>query len=516
MKGRKCIASLLVVASLICLPAIAQVITKEALAKYKDWPRFGEIALFYQLNQGKLAWVKDSSQQRELMEVLKCASAVGLNEAEYQNDFVRSFSIEQNLHTALDSIDADIRFTDDVFHFFIEVKNGKVPSFGYTGLNYKPDVSALPSQLHQYLQQKNLKSLFNELQPRSREYAVARDKLNWFLKIINEPDFKETRIVSVKVDSSNKPLLVRLYQLGFGDSIESVPSKRGLVTKIQLAQQEFDLLSDGELRNTTLQALNTTLFQRIEELKTALNTFRWLEDIKQDSSVLLLNIPAANFFLYEKGKIMLESRVVVGKKSTPTPSLTSTITEVILYPYWTVPQKIATRELLPLIKKNIGFLKWGNYQVLDKRGRVLDPYSINWQSLNGSNFPYVIRQSTGCDNALGLVKFNLYNPFSVYLHDTPVKMFFASARRFYSHGCMRVEKPGELAHYILGNNRVAYDTLTAKGCIYQQSPIVVQPEKKLPVIILYSTVWYNTKGEIRFYDDVYNKPNSTTGKLVNR
>jgi len=192
-----------------------------------------------------------------------------------------------------------------------------------------------------------------------------------------------------------------------------------------------------------------------------------------------------------------------GKPATPTPTLTSTITEVILYPYWNVPNKIATREILPSIKRDIGFLNRGNYQVLNSQGKVVDPYKINWHSLSTSYFPYTIRQSTGCDNALGIVKFNFYNPFTVYLHDTPYKGLFSFNKRYFSHGCMRVDNYLELAHFLLGRNRKAIDTLTAKGCLYQQAPKPVPVERDLPIIILYSTVWYNKEGVIKFYDDVY-------------
>jgi murein L,D-transpeptidase YcbB/YkuD len=313
------------------------------------------------------------------------------------------------------------------------------------------------------------------------------------------------RISSKAADSSNLPLLKKLYQLGITDTLATTVTKNKVQASLRKAQLQFDLVSDGVLGKATLGVLNISLQQRLEELRGALNTLRWLEDIKQTQNALILNIPSANFMLYEKGRMVLSSKVIVGKASTPTPTLASTITEVILYPYWNVPHKIATRELLPRIKRNIGYLQSGNYQVLNKQGKVLNPYQINWHALSPGYFPYLIRQSTGCDNALGIVKFNFYNPFTVYLHDTPTKTLFQSNRRFFSHGCMRVEKPIDLAHFLLGFNRIAIDTMTEQGCLNSQSPIVVKVEDPLPVFILYSTVWYTQEGEIRFYDDVYKR-----------
>ncbi|RYZ24689.1 MAG: hypothetical protein EOO10_20155, partial [Chitinophagaceae bacterium] len=412
------------------------------------------------------------------------------------------------LLTKKDSIDTEVRIADAAIHFFTELKSGYQPvSLDYDGLKYSPVLGRLVPDLIKAMEAGNLAALFWQLQPKSTEYTKAIAKLNWFQGVVRQEDFKEVEIISSKADSANKPLVKKLWNLGFLDSVPLQPSKKQLLSAIKAAQQEFDLLSDGVLRSTSLEAFNVPVCKRMEEVKSALNTLRWLEDVKQTSPVLLLNIPSASFSVYEYGQLVLESRVIVGKKSTPTPTLSSTITEVILYPYWNVPHKIASRELLPLIKKNTGFLNLGNYQVLNKQGKVLNPYSIRWSALSAGNFPYVIRQSTGCDNALGLVKFNFYNPFTVYLHDTPNKLLFSSTRRFYSHGCMRVEKPVELAHYLLGNNGRAIDTLIKKGCVNQQSPIIVLPQKQLAVIVFYSTAWFSTDGSLRFYNDVYDKLN---------
>jgi murein L,D-transpeptidase YcbB/YkuD len=267
----------------------------------------------------------------------------------------------------------------------------------------------------------------------------------------------------------------------------------------------FDVYADGRLSSAVLSAFNVSLNRRIKELALFINYMRWMDDVKNRSFLAVLNIPAAYLFVYQDRNIILDSKVITGKPSTPTPTLSSTITEVILYPYWMVPKKIATRELLPRIKRNPGYIDAYNYQVLNSAGRVVNPYSINWYGLSTSYFPYTLRQCTGCDNALGIIKFNFYNPFTVYLHDTPTKELFKLEQRFFSHGCMRVEKPLELARLVLGYNRIAVDTITAKGCLKQQAPLPVRVEKPLPLYVMYSTVWFNRDGEIRFYGDVYGK-----------
>ena len=246
------------------------------------------------------------------------------------------------------------------------------------------------------------------------------------------------------------------------------------------------------------------LKRRIAELKLAMNWLRWLDGMRHES-IAILNIPAAQLYVYAQDKQVLQSRVVVGKANTPTPTLSSTISEVILYPYWHVPNKIATRELLPRIKRDIGYLSANQFQVLNTQGRVINPYSINWHALSASYFPYKIRQSTGCDNSLGIVKFNFYNPFSVYLHDTPNKSLFSYNKRYYSHGCMRLEMFEDMAHLLLGRNRVAIDTLISQGCLESEAPTTLEAENPVPIFVIYSTLWYTPEGSLKFYDDVYDR-----------
>lgn len=223
----------------------------------------------------------------------------------------------------------------------------------------------------------------------------------------------------------------------------------------------------------------------------------------QIQPVIVVNIPAAYLKVYDKNKVLLEMRMVVGKKSTPTPTLISTVDEVVLYPYWHVPFSIATKEILPILKRNPGYINTGNYQVLNAAGKITDPYSVNWNSLSSSNFPYLIRQSTGCDNALGLLKLNFYNPFGVYLHDTNGKKYFNNNRRYLSHGCMRMQKPMELGHLLLKNNSIAIDTLEQKGCLRNQSPVIVHANEHLPVVVWYNPAGIDSAGRVLFYEDVY-------------
>ena len=478
---------------------------RETLIHLKAAIRYQPVEQFYRLNNFSFAWIGNDDRISAFLQVLDKSDDWGLRQRDYQFAFIEHYRKGKPLSTGMDSTEAEIRFTDAAIHLFTELKKGnRTPFIGYSGYHYQPDVMDLPVQLYTALNENSLSTLAAELMPTTREFRAMVDLLTWFNKIVRDTAFKERPVTSSRVTGTNTALLNRLYQLKRIDSIPAGITDKQLADTLKKALRLFDVLADGRLRSTGLAALNVPISQRIDELKLAMNWMRWLDELRQ-KSVAVLNIPAAMLFVYSSDSMIIDSRMVVGKRSTPTPILSSYISEVILYPYWHVPAKIATKELLPNIRYNIEYLEENNFQVLDKQGRVVDPRSINWKSLGPGNFPYTIRQSTGCDNSLGIVKFNFYNPYSVYLHDTPVKTLFAYSKRYYSHGCMRVEKFVELAHYLLGSNRVAIDTLLQQGCVNQQSPVVIEIENGLPLFVIYSTLWFSREGELKFYDDVYGR-----------
>jgi L,D-transpeptidase YcbB len=463
-----------------------------------------EVKNFYRLYQYQFAWLGHETSKHILLQFLKQSPDWGLQEKDYYFPFLKTSFVTLN-----DSLQAEVCYTDAAIHFFHDLAYGNAtPAVGYNGLNYFPGCFDIPELLVSAISKNQLSSSLSLIEPKTPEYVSIKKQIQLYNKVIAGKGFTEIKIKSNKADSSNKTLLIKLYQLGVIDSATQKFTGKELKERIKTTQTLFSLLSDGVLRSTTLEALNVSLHVRLEELKQALNTTRWLCCIKQSQKVIVVNIPSANLLVYDHGNVILESRIIVGKKLTPTSTLCSKVTEVILYPYWMVPYKIATKELLPSIKRNIGYLNAGNYQVVNSKGRVINPYKINWQLFSTTYFPYTIRQSTGCDNALGLVKLNFYNPYSVYLHDTPTKSLFSLNKRYFSHGCMRVEKAMELAHLGLKNNAIAIDTLEEKGCLRNQSPITVTADEIIPVFVLYNTAWINGRGKIGFYEDIYEKEKS--------
>ena len=264
------------------------------------------------------------------------------------------------------------------------------------------------------------------------------------------------------------------------------------------------LISNAKVMNDSSILRTSAAVRKLKGVQKALHTFRWMYPVlRQNENTIVVNIPSATLLLFRYDTPVLESKVIVGKRSTRTPRIASTLTDITIYPYWIVPKSIATGELLPEIKKDVSYLERNNFQVLDKKGKIVNATAVRWDSLSASYFPYTIRQSTGCDNSLGLIKLNINNPFNIYLHDTPWKALFESRNRFFSHGCVRVQKAKEMSHILLKDNSVAVDTLDEKESLLGRRPIVLKLPTDIPVLILYNTSWFDAKGVVRFYPDIY-------------
>lgn len=468
------------------------------------------VPVFYRKIGGRTAWITIAGRQHfdMLTAYLRKAAYLGLNAGDYDPALIKSLADSSyKMPTATDTLNADIRITETAIHFFRDVAYGRLVEspVKYNGLPPLPNAEIdIAAKLADSLSLERFSNFLQSVEPPDTAYTLLKNSVAVLYPIIIDTAFKELPVTSLKADSSNIPLLLRLKQTGITDTLVGIGQKP-LLDKIKEAQHLFNTLDDGVLRDRFLKALNVSLVHRLQELYKGLNEIRWLRYYKTQASVVLVNIPSTTLVFYERGKEVLCSRVITGKKSTPTPTLGSCITEVVLFPYWTVPNKIAIGELLPHIKKDRQYLTDNQFEILDKRGHIINPADINWNQLGRNNFPYIIRQNTGCDNSLGIVKLNFYSPFGVYLHDTPGKSLFMLQQRFFSHGCVRVEEAVQLAHLLLDKEAAAMMALEAKGSQPDQHPVVFPVPAATYVLILYNTAWPDATGRVRFYEDVYGK-----------
>lgn len=217
------------------------------------------------------------------------------------------------------------------------------------------------------------------------------------------------------------------------------------------------------------------------------------------SEYIVANIPETEVRYYQNGKLKLEMKSVVGKKKNPTPTIASYITNIVTFPFWNVPFSIATKELLPKVQKDESYLERNNFEVVDAKGNVVDDSDLNWDEYTTKNFPYFFRESTGPNNSLGVLKFNLGNPFSIYLHDTNAKSGFAKESRFLSHGCVRLEKPIELADLLTKGKVNVWELKTGQKDTESK---ILKLDQKVPVFIVYMPAVVEN-GKVTFLKDVY-------------
>lgn len=264
-------------------------------------------------------------------------------------------------------------------------------------------------------------------------------------------------------------------------------------------------LSPLEPKNSTFQQLKKYRDSvRSEQLIDYDNFWRWRERFPAEQFVII-NIPSAELTLYERDEPVLRMKVIVGTISNQTPVIATYADAVSIYPYWTPTRNITVNELLPKIQEDLRFLDRNNFEILDKNRQLVDPTQLDWRSFSKTNFPYTLRQGTGCDNSLGLLKINIKNPYSVYLHDTPhttySKGLFNRDKRFFSHGCIRLEKPLELVNALKPTKKI--DTELMSKCLRNQIPLVIQLRDNVPVFITYFTEFIHKNGEVVSFTDYY-------------
>ena len=269
-------------------------------------------------------------------------------------------------------------------------------------------------------------------------------------------------------------------------------------------QIRHGLEGTGSVDARTLRALNVPVAHRIKQLEASLERLLGM-DFTFAERYVVVNIPAAFVEAVSHDKVERRYRVIVGKVDKPSPTLTAYITAVNLNPTWTVPLSITKNEIFARMRRDPTYISRMHMRVLGSHDEELDPGSIDWSSERSPNF--TVRQDSGGFNALGNLKIDMPNPYSVYMHDTDTRRLFADDYRFDSHGCTRVDNVRDLAAWILedvpGWNRAAIDAGIAAGVLK-----IVNLPHKMPVAWVYLTGWVTHDGTVNFREDVYKHDDS--------
>ena len=275
-------------------------------------------------------------------------------------------------------------------------------------------------------------------------------------------------------------------------------------------QDRHGLETDSVIGRGTIEALNVPVEMRIGQIELNMERYRWLPD-NLGPRHILVNIPDYHLYAYDEGKEVFQMRVVVGKDfDNPTPVFADSMSYIVFRPYWNVPSRILKEEIVPAARRDTGYIAKNNYEIL--RGReVVDPASIEWAKVDTSKINFYVRQRPGPLNSLGLVKFMFPNQFDVYLHDTPARSLFRRAGRAASHGCIRVERPEQLAQFALARNP-DWDLRKIRDAMRRDSSQQVGLRQKVPVYIVYFTSFVRD-GTVRFRSDLYGTDRRAIARL---
>lgn len=316
-----------------------------------------------------------------------------------------------------------------------------------------------------------------------------------------------------KGDLGERVDLLRIRLAMTGD-IDRVPAEGSslfdgtLEAAVRRFQRRHGLEDDGVVGRETLAALNVPVEDRIRQIELNMERWRWIpHDLGKRH--LLVNIPDFRMRVVENSVTVTDMRIIVGKEYMATPVFSGTIRYMQINPSWNIPNSIAVGEILPKIRRDRNYLAKEKIRVFRswrENAPEIDPATVDWNAVDDRGFSFKLQQEPGPSNPLGRMKFLFPNRFAVYLHDTPAPGLFRNVTRGFSHGCIRVEKPLELAAILLrGSNGYSLGKIVefVESGLQKTIPL----EEPVPVHILYRTAWVDSGGTVQFRQDIYGRDN---------
>jgi L,D-transpeptidase YcbB len=486
------------------------------------FPTRGTLQDFYADNAYHLAWFEDTGRSRPsvkiFLEALRRAGDHGLDPEDYylsglqgRQERIGEAPLDESAASSL--ADFDLLMTSAFFRYASDLSTGRVhpDEIRNDWRTNPPDLDVL-TMLGRALRTNKLPELLESLPPPHAGYGRLREGLRELREIKAAggwpviPAGPELKPGSrgERVSLLRQRLAERRGKEGVSLPVSAAGDRfdASLSETLRRFQERHGIEPDGKLNSPTLAALNVPVDQRIRQVELNLERWRWIPRQLGDPHVLV-NLAGFRLDLVRKGNSVWRTRIVVGKAFSPTPVFSDRIVAIVANPPWNVPEGIAVHEYLGELQKDPRALEREGIRLLKGSGEdavEIDPASVDWQSIDEKEeFPYRLRQDPGPDNALGRLKFQLTNDFQIYLHDTPAKSLFDQSDRDLSHGCIRVEKPLELAQQILDDS--SRPLLSQALQKTEERDLPVNPP--VSIHILYLTAWAGEEGLLYFGQDIY-------------
>ncbi|WP_266205590.1 L,D-transpeptidase family protein [Pontibacter kalidii] len=492
---------------------------------------------FYGDRNYKLAWFNENEllpQAQKFLGVIDSSSEEGLNPEKYK---LVNFNEMFQKYEQLDGQDStrlqlqqqiDVALTASYFNYASDFYRGRIDPTSNNNVNWevKRNKIKLDKALQTILKERESTYPYYEFEALHAGYARLRDALQNYRSIQEKGGWP-------KVELGGKKTLQK------GDSAQAVVSLRKRLNpnqpidvndkrfwhyddKLEAQVKQFQMLhgltQDGVVGGTTLKTMNVPIEDRIEQIMINMERWRWIPKRmvpkSLDQKYVWVNIPEYKLYIYEdpdndpeaerEYKEVMSMRVVVGKTMNATPIFSEKMEYVVLAPYWNVPNSIVEREIKPKMINNPNWLDTQNMEIVtkEKDPKQVSPYDIDWEEVTEKNFQYMVRQKPGPKNSLGQLKFLFPNEHAIYLHDTPADALFSQTDRNFSHGCVRLEKPVELAKYLL-QDMPEWDESSIREVMNGGEEKWITLPKKVQVYLVYFTSWVDAEGNVHFREDLY-------------
>jgi len=482
---------------------------------------------FYRLNNFSPLWATSEGlgdKARRLLALFAKAEEDGLNPLDYLPPSLASFgddasSVKGNV---ISLARLDIGLTAMALRYAEQIHSGRIIPKRLSGYyDIEPPALNLGKVLYE-LSYRPLPDLYlSSLAPPHPAYTAMKAKLAELQAKASqdnrEPVPAGRRVKSGERDARVVLIRARMVELGFlsedaamawmlghaDDNPDTNTYEETLDKQLSKALKAFQrgnkIKQTGSIDKATVEALNSRSDEdNVQKLAMNMERVRWLPRELGQRHVFV-NQAAFELRVMDRETISWRTKVIVGKPETQTAVFSDEMETVVINPYWGVPQSIIRYEMMPRLARDRRYLDRLGYEVVNSKGRIVSSGSVNWWAY-GRTIPFGVRQPPGDDNALGRIKFLFPNSHDIYMHDTPTKELFAEPVRAFSHGCVRVENPREMAERVLGWERKRVDDMIATG---QNKNISL--DKHIPVHLNYFTAWPDEFGKVVFYPDIYNR-----------
>jgi murein L,D-transpeptidase YcbB/YkuD len=482
------------------------------------------LPLFYERRMFRPAWVDNygpTFHAKQLIHAIRRADKEGLRPEDYNlNEISRImpeekyFKWRQRSHNSLQLVDMELLLTDAFLLYGSHLLSGRInPETIDPEWFANRRGSDLSMVLEHALTENRIEEILIELAPSQDGYATLRRALVHYRAITARGGWPRVPVGAKLQKEDSGPAVALLWQRLMAEHANATGEIAGkdvfdevIKQAVREFQQRYGLKADGRVGPATLAALNVSAEDRVDQILLNMERWRWLpQDLGRRH--IIVNIADFKLQVMENGRPVLEMKIIVGKGYRRTVVFSDKITYLVLNPSWQIPLEIAVKDKLPLIRKDPEYFTKQNIRVFQGWGaesREIDPKTVNWSAVTPKTFTYRLRQDPGPQNALGRIKFMFPNRFNIYIHDTPYRTLFDKASRTFSSGCIRIEKPLELAAYLL-NSDPKWHPDAVQAALEQGEERTIQLPESIPVHLLYWTVFVDSTGKLQFRPDIYNR-----------